>query len=165
MYGSLSGVASYAKLFTDNGEFTDSDCLNCLQSLETNPTKSDVVSWLQQFSDAMDVALAGEGFVVPITQRAAVGAIDMIVNQYVADMVKYVNNTGRFATDRARESGIEPLLTIASNIRNWAHANAAGLDGAGAERRAVPGDQIGTKSNTPIFARGAFGNRFQDWTK
>ncbi len=164
MYGSLPQVAAFTKIYTDNGEFTDEDCLNCLQSLETNPTKSEVTLWLDQVSAFMDTTLAGEGFTVPVTNAKAKKSIDMIVSQYVADLVKYVNNTGRFATDRAKESGIEPLITIEKNIRAWVHANAAGLDAVGADRMDVPGDQIGTKNNTAIFSRKAFGNVFQDWT-
>lgn len=162
-YGSLAGVAALAKQFTDNGEFTDADCLNCLQSLETNPTKSEVESWLDQISAAMDTALAGEGFVTPVTHANSVKSITMIVNQYVADLVKYANNNGRFATERARESGIEPLVTIEKNIRAWAHSNAAGLEAGGADRIDVPGNRIFTKTNTPIFSRKAFGNTFEDW--
>ena len=164
VYGSLAGVAAFTKIFTDNGEFTDEDCLDCLQTQETNPTKSEVVTWLDQLSGAMDTALAAEGFVVPVTHANSVKSITMIINQYAADLVKYVNNTGRFATDRARESGIEPLIMIEKNIRAWAHSNAAGLEASGAERMDVPGDQIGTKNNTAIFSRKAFGNVFENWT-
>lgn len=161
-YGSLAGVAALTKIYTDNGEFTDADCLNCLQELETNPTKTEVVSWLVQVSGAMNVALGGEGFVTPITSVNSKGMIDLIVNQYVADLVKYANNTGRFATDRARESGIEPFITIDKNIMAWAHSHAAGIEAdPGVSRLPVPGNQIITKPNTPIFARNDFGNRFE----
>lgn len=163
MYGSLTGVAALSKQWTDAGEFTDAGCLDCLQVLETNPTKTEVTTWLDEISGAMDTALAGEGFVTPVTQATAVKSITMIVNQYVADLVKYANNTGRFATSLARESGIEPFITIEKNIRAWAHNNAAGLEAGGAARIDVPGNQIFTKTNTPIFSRKAFGNVFQDW--
>ena len=162
-YGSLAGVAALAKVYTDNGEFTDSACLDCLQDLETNPTKSEVTTWLDQVSSMMDIALAGEGFVIPITNATAILSIAMIVNQYVADLVKSANNTGRFATERARENGIEPMITIEKNVRAWANNNAGGLAAAGAERQGTPGDQILTRTNTPIFSRKAFGNIFQDW--
>lgn len=164
-YGSLPGVAALSKQFTDDGEFTDGDCLNCLQVEETNPTKSEVVTWLDQVSAAMNNALAGEGFVVPVTHANSVKMIDMIVNQYVADLVKYANNNGRFATERARESGIEPMITIYKNILSWANSNAPGMAGAGAPRGSAPGDRIATKTNSAIFSRKAFGNIFQDWDK
>lgn len=165
MYGTLAGVASYTKQWTDNGDFTDADCLECLQDLETNPTKTEVNTWLDQISAAMDTALAGEGFIVPVTHIGALKSISMIVEQYVADLVKYANNTGRFATERARESGIEPLITIDKNILAWAHSHAAGLEEQGVPRTDVPGNQIFTKENTPIFSRKAFGNTFQDWNQ
>ena len=162
-YGSFAGIAALSKQWTDNGVFTDQNCLDCLQEMETNPTKTEVGLWRDQISGAMDTALAGEGFIIPVTNATAMMSIDMIVNQYVADLVKYANNTGRFATSLARESGIEPLITIEKNIRAWAHNNSAGLEAGGAERIAAPGNTIFTKSGTPIFSRKAFGNSFQDW--
>lgn len=163
MYGSLQGVAALAKQFTDHSEFTDADCLNCLQVEETNPTKTEVESWLNQISAGMDVALAGEGFNVPVPASTARTSIDLIVNQFVADLVKYANHTGRFATERAQESGVEPMITIEKNIRAWANNNAGGLAAAGATRSGVAGDTIFTKTQTPIMSRKAFGNVFQDW--
>jgi len=164
-YGSQAGVAALSKQWTDDGVFSDEGCLDCLQVLETNPTRTEVDSWLDQISGAMDTALAGEGFVTPVTHAAALKSINMIVNQYVADLVKYANNTGRFATSQARESGIEPLITIEKNIRGWAHSNAGGLEAQGVPRIAAPGNTIFSKDSTPIFARNAFGNSFQDWSK
>jgi len=163
-YGSLAGVAALSKAFTDNGEFTMEDCLNCLQEIHTNPTRTEVETWLDQVSASMDIALAGEGFVVPVVNETAKKSIDMIVNQYVADLVKAANNTGRFATERARESGIEPMITIEKNIRSWANNNASGMEAAGARRIEVPGNRILTKENHPIFQREGFGNRFRDWS-
>lgn len=163
-YGSQAGTAALSKQWTDDGVFTDEGCLDCLQVLETNPTHTEVDLWLDQISGAMDIALAGEGFVVPVTHAATLKSINMIVNQYVADLVKYANNTGRFATSQAREFGIEPLITIEKNIRAWAHNNAGGIEASGAERIAVPGNTIFSKDNTPIFSRDAFGNKFQDWS-
>jgi hypothetical protein len=162
-YGSLAGVAALCKIYTDNGVFTDAGCLDCLQVLETNPTRTEVVNWMEDISGALDTTLAGEGFVVPIVNTTAVKSINIIVNQYTADLVKYANNSGRFATDAARASGIEPFITIEKNIRAWAHNNAAGLEAVGAARADVPGNQVFTKTNTPIFSRNAFGNKFQDW--
>jgi hypothetical protein len=165
LYGSLAGVAALSKQWTDAGEFTDAGCLDCLQELETNPTKSEVVSWLDQVSNAMDTALAGAGFVTPVTNITALGSITLIINQYVADLVKYANNTGRFATERARESGVEPFITIDKNIIAWVTAHAAGLEAAGVPRIAVRGNKILTRDNTPIFSRKMHGNEFQNWTK
>lgn len=163
-YGSLAGVAALCKQWTDDGVFTDEDCLDCLQELETIPTRSEVVEWLDLISNSMDTALGGEGFVTPVTNANALGSITMIVNQYTADLVKYANNTGRFATERARESGIEPFITIDKNIIAWAHSHAAGMEAVGVPRLPVPGNQILSKDNTAIFSRKGFGNRFQNWT-
>lgn len=165
MYGSASGVASLTKKWTDDGEFTDEAYLSCLQDIVTHPTLTEVERWLTQISDTLDVALDGKGFVTPITTPTkCVNMVTVIVEQYVADLVKYVNNTGRFVTERAQESGVEPMLQIGKDILTWVNGNAPALEAAGAARTdEEPGGRIVTKTNTPIFQRNAFGNKFQDW--
>lgn len=165
MYGTSTGVAALTKKWTDDGEFTDEDYLECLQDIVTNPTLSEVETWLAQISDTLDVALDGKGFVTPITAPTkCVNMVTVIVEQYVADLVKYVNNTGRFVTERAQESGVEPMIQLSKDIATWVTTNAPALEAAGAARTdEEPGGQIVTKTNTPIFQRNAFGNKFRDW--
>src|SRR5687767_3023399 len=106
MYGTPAGVAALTKQWTDDGQFTDLCILDCLEDQTTNPTLSEVNTWLTQISDTMDVALNGAGFIAPVTTPTrAINMITVIVEQYVADLVKYVNNTGRFATERAQQYG------------------------------------------------------------
>src|SRR3989304_3812069 len=163
MYGSIAGIASLSKQWTDNGTFTNENCLDCLEELVTNPTLTEVLHWEDQLSAMMDVALAGEGFTVPITASNPKKSIDLIIDQLGADLVQAANQSGRFFTERAREAGTVPMMVIRKEILAWANENAAGLETAGATRGDTPGDSIGTKTNTPIFSRKAFGNVFEEW--
>jgi len=163
MYGSLNGIASLCKKWTDSGVFTNEDCLDCLEELETNPSLTEVLHWEDQLSAIMDVALAGEGFTVPVTSTSPKKSIDLIVDQLTADLVQAANQSGRFYTAKAQEAGMVPMMVIRKEILSWANENAAGLEAAGATRGDTPGDAIGTKTNTPIFSRKAFGNVFTDW--
>lgn len=166
MYGTPAGVAALTKQWTDDGQFTDECILDCLNDQTTNPTLTEVNTWLTQISDTMDVALAGAGFVVPVvTPVRAINMITVIVEQYVADLVKYVNNTGRFATERAQQFGIEPMIQLSKDINKWANENSTGLENAGAPKISASSGQILTKSNFPLFSRNAFGNRFTDGRK
>jgi len=164
MYGSLAGIASLSKQWTDNGVFTNEGCLDCLEELVTNPSLTEVLHWEDQLSAIMDVALAGEGFTVPITATNPKKSVDLIIDQLVADLVQAANQSGRFFTARAQEVGAVPMMVIRKEILGWANMNAAGLEAAGATRGDTPGDSIGTKTNTPIFSRVAFGNSFTDWS-
>ncbi len=164
-YGTPAGVAALTKIYTDNGEFTDEDYLTCLQDQVTNPTLTEVEQWLTEMSDTMDVSLDGKGFVTPImTPTKAYNMIAMIVQQYVSDLVKYVNHTGRFTSENAMRFGIEPMIQLSKDINNWVNSNAGALEAAGAARTdAQPGAQIGTRRNYPIFQRDSFGNKFENW--
>jgi hypothetical protein len=164
MYGSLAGIASLSKQWTDNGVFTNEGCLDCLEELVTNPSLTEVLHWEDQLSAIMNVAMEGEGFTVPITASNPKKSVDLIIDQLTADLVQAANQSGRFFTARAQEAGAVPMMVIRKEILAWANTNAASLEAAGATRGDTPGDSIGTKTNTPIFSRVAFGNSFQDWS-
>jgi hypothetical protein len=162
-YGSVSGVASLAKAYTTDNYFWNEDCLSCLVDRETNPTRDEVTSWLSQISNTLNVVLAGEGFTVPITETKCVSMLDMMVNQWVADLVQAANMSGRFFTERAQQFGAVPMMVIRKEIRAWANENAGALEAAGATRGTTATDEIATKDSTPIFAREGFSNTFEDW--
>lgn len=162
-YGTMAGIAAHSKMWTDNGEFTNEDCLDCLQTESTNPTLNEVRNWHEQISNAMDEILAGEGFAVPVTNEKAVSVLAMQVERWVADLVHEANRAGRFATQRAIENGITGMKTIEREVQKWAQEHATGLANLGADRTASAGDTIITKDTTPIFSRRGFGNRFESW--
>src|SRR5919109_1431589 len=122
-YGSASGVAAYARAWTDNGEFTDPD----LSSDGTNPTLAQVETWLEAVSVMMDLALGSEGFTIPVVQESAILAIDEIVNTLVADLVHAANSSGRFFTERVLETGKSQMAILRADINAWVVANTDGL--------------------------------------
>lgn len=161
-YGSTDGVAVMCAIWTDNGTFTGA----------TKPTEESVVTWLNQVSGFMNLALANEGFQTPVTQAAAKSAIDAIVNQYVSDMVQASNSSGRFFSERYLQAGVGMLTVISKEINDWVNTTAGGLVILGVVRNTNPSDQIGFRSHDdageetfPIFQRNGFGNRFDNWTK
>ena len=124
MYGSVSGVIGFVRVHTRNGEFFDA--AGAVEA--TNPSLSQVTEWLEQISTMLDLALATEYFVVPITDTQAVKALDGIVNALVSDLVNAANASGRFFSERILEGGRNPMLLIRSDILAWVTANADGLD-------------------------------------
>lgn len=131
MYGTAAGVASLAKMWTDNGSFVDPDIYG---DGATRPTLTEVETWLTQLSDTMDLILAGYGFVVPVTVPAAVSSIGQVIEAFTSDLVHNANSSGRFWTERAVERGITPLLAIRRDMDAFVKDNAEGLEGLGVPR-------------------------------
>lgn len=161
-YGSVEGVAAYARVYTHNGQF----------DVTTNPTHLTVINWLNQVSDLFNIALADAGFEVPVVQVDAVSSITMMVEQLVADIAAAVNSSGRFFSERAIQTGTSIMGTIRREISDWVKVNASGLELLGVPRVHSAIGKIGFKATDgkgneihPIFQRNAFGNRFQDWDK
>lgn len=167
-YGSASGVAALAGVWTRSSEFVDPVAYNYDYDIAadagTTPTLAQVETWLVQLSAMMDIALKDAGFITPITATEPKAAIDLIVETLVADLVAYRNQSGRFYSDKAIESGYNPMKIIQNDIVDWVTTNAGGIDSPRVE---VPGNKIVFKrsNNAPIFQREAFGNVFEDWSK
>jgi len=159
-YGTVTGVAGMSRMWTNAGVFDGA----------TSPTDEIVVTWIDQVSGFMNVALANEGFVIPVVQVDALAALNAVVNQYVSDMVQGSNSSGRFYTERFLASGIGMLTQIAKDVNGWVSSNASGLESLGVVRQSSSQDTIGTKgvdgNGNPmfeIFQRDAFGNKFENW--
>lgn len=129
-YGSAAGVASLTTMWTDAGSFTTT----------TQPTLAAVTGWLTEISNLVDLALEQQWFETPIgaSLTAARSALGAVVNAWVADMVHNANGSGRFATERAIERGISPMMTIRREITQWAKDNADGLVGMGLSQKQQP---------------------------
>lgn len=132
MYGSVTGVASHASMWTSAGEFKDADIYG---DGATNPTETTVETWLNELSSTFDVALANQGFEVPVVQAVAVVAIAAMVETFVADLVHAANSSGRFYTERAVEKGLQPMDVIRRMIAAWVNENTAGLENMGVPRK------------------------------
>ncbi len=130
MYGNAAGVAGFARTWTDNGAFLDSDAY----VTGTNPSLTQVEEWLEQVSQMVDVAFANSGFSVPVTAPAVLKAIDAKVNAMVADLVHLVHNKGRLLSDRIVESGRSPEEVLESDIMRWVASRVTGFEAMGVPR-------------------------------
>lgn len=159
-YGSTDGVAAFARTWTDNGSFTDP----AGDDAGTNPTLTQVDTWLEAVSVMVDLALGSEGFTVPVVQESAVKAIGEIVNALVSDLVHASNSSGRFFTERVLETGKGALAIINADILAWVVAHTDGLVAMGVPHAVDEGDQGGFsvqmtragRTTTEEFARPRF---------
>ena len=130
-YGTAADVAALSQVFTDNGVF----------SATTRPTIEQVESFINQISSILNVALAGEGFTVPITQADAKLSCVSLVDETVKDMVAAANSTGRFFSENSLKSNLSMLAQIRMDIKDWVSDSATGLEEIGAVRVADKGNE------------------------
>lgn len=159
-YGTAAKVAALTRRYTTAGSYDTT----------TNPTLATVETWIDQVSGTVNVALAKNGFVIPVTQADAVLAIETVVIEAVADLAHAANSAGRFFTDRALERGVSPMRSIRTEIMEWAQDMTAGLAAMGAARNTPDAGQVAFRDTDnsgdsifPIFQRDGFGNDFKDW--
>lgn len=159
-YGSADGVAAYCQIFLTDGAFFDVSAYVDA----TSPDLTTVVNWIDEVSAMLNIALENYGFKVPLTEERAVIAAGAVVNEVVADRVKYIKNQGRFFSDKPNGNGL--LEMIAEYLDAWVKLYAPGLEAAGEERSGLSikfgvrtHDEQGNET-FPIFQRNAFGNRF-----
>ena len=162
-YGAASDVAALTELYTSSGSYTTG----------TIPTLAQVEGWIDQVSAILNAALAGQGFVVPLTQADSVLAVKSYVIQAAVDLAHAANSAGRFFTDQALQRGVNPMSAIRKEILDWVEMFADGLSALGAARSSTTGageivfrDANDNGDAVPaIFQRDAFGNSFQDWSE
>lgn len=169
-YGTPEGVAALAKTWTEEGAWVDPDEVYSIAG--TNPTLTTVVSWIDQISAMLNIALDNYGFVVPLTAARAIKAASQVVEGYVSDLARYANNNGRFMTEAFAKENVSVWEQIRLDINDWVQLYAPGLEAGGATRTESNVYKIGTRSHDaageeifPIFQRKGFGNRFDNWTK
>lgn len=166
-YGTVAGIAALARTWTLDNTFIDAT----LYDDGSNPDLTTVVTWVDEVSAMLNIALAKHGFVVPLSTTRGRMAARSIVNQVTADLVKYVNNQGRFFSQRFVDSGYSVWKSIRSELDLWVSEFAPGLAESGETQNASDLDAIGFRDTDedgdhvfPIFQRKAFGNRFDNWT-
>ena len=161
MYGTAADVAGRARIYTENGEFLDPDAYTS----GTDPTLTQVEAWLDQISVMMDLALANNGFTVPVTQQDVIKALGAKVSTFTADLVKLAHSKGRLFSDRIQESGTDPMSIIDKDVNAWVTRNVVGLEAMGVPRVTNESDQAafsvqmtrnGTGSSGEEFARPRF---------
>jgi hypothetical protein len=136
-YGNASGVASFARTWTRNGVFLDAG----ESEPGTNPSLTQVDTWLEEVSQIVDIAFANEGFEVPVTAASVLKAIDAKVNAMVADLVHLAHNKGRLFSDRIQESGRSPEAVLESDINSWVRGRVTGFEAMGVPRATNESDQ------------------------
>jgi hypothetical protein len=121
MYGTAVEVAALAKMWTRDGVWYDYvGPTPGPEVLATNPTLTQVETWLTNISSLIDVALSGAGFIVPVDwPDEAVWAINMLATSIVADLCHAANSSGRFFTERVVERGLSPMVIVNQQIANW----------------------------------------------
>ena len=130
-YGSASGVAKYARVWTRAGVFYDA----ALNVSPTRPTLSDVENWIDEVSASFDLALQNEGFDSPVLQADAPNAYLQLVRKVetlVSDLCFYANNQGRLYTDRSIGAASPSMLD--DEILKWVKTRATGLENDGVPR-------------------------------
>jgi hypothetical protein len=147
-------VAALSKRFTTSGTYDSS----------SNPTITQVETWIDQVSGMANILLAEKGFAVPVVQADCVLALQSVVVGAVNDLCQAANSAGRFFTDRALESGIDPMKVISNQMADWIGDHAEGFEAIGAARSVATVGGIGYRdgdddgnSVSPLFGRNAFG--------
>lgn len=157
-YGTAADVAGMSRTWTDNGSFVDPDAYLS----GTNPTLTQVEAWIEQISVMMDLALANNGFTVPVTEAAVLPALGAKVAAFTSDLVHLAHSKGRLFSDRIQESGKDPLSIIDKDVNAWVQRNVTGLEAMGVPRIVNESDQAafsvamtrnGAGNSTDEFAR------------
>ena len=153
-YGTVAMVEALTKRYTSSGSY----------GAATNPTSSQVETWINQVSGSVNVLLAEKGFVIPVSQADAKLALETIVVEAVSDLCHAANSAGRFYTDRALERGQAPMKVIRQEMAEWIGEHAEGFEAIGAGRSVANTGGIGSRSGdddgneiSPLFGRNAFG--------
>lgn len=123
-YGTHTDVAALARTWTDNGAF----------STTTNPTQAQVITWIDEVSVLADIALANEGFVVPVVEAEVIKALTVKVAALVADLCHLAHAKGRLFSDRIQSSADDVMTVISKDLASWVKRNAIGLEAMGVPR-------------------------------
>jgi hypothetical protein len=130
-YGTPSGVASHAKRWTRGGVFYDA-AGGGTPVAPTNPTLTEVTTWLTQVSSLFDTALMNEGFVTPVTETNSVLLLTLETERLVADLCDRANNSGRLVSDMALARGY--MAVVGTEVRTWVKEKVVGFENAGVPR-------------------------------
>lgn len=163
-YGSSAGVAAYTRAYTSGAAIAGT------YDTATNPTAYQVESWIDEVSAIANTGLREAGFTVPVTQSDVVLALRGMVNQQVADLVKFSRGAGRFFSERAQNSSMSAMGFVRKEMIDFINQNADGWAALGATRAASERNTIAFRDTDqsgnatfPITQRNGFGNRFDNW--
>lgn len=115
-YGSPAGVAALTPRFANAAGVFDHT---------TTPAAATVTAWLAQISALLDVALAGYGVSVPVSEPTVTPMLDGYANAQAAAVARGVNGQGVFAERQAAAD--EMLLAIGGDAATWVARRIGGL--------------------------------------
>jgi hypothetical protein len=127
MYGTAAGVAALSSMWTRYGEFFDAD----LYVDATVPSLAQVENWLVQVTSSLNIALADEGFVVPVTDADVLPSLDHKVEAVTKDLCDFSHGAGRFFTTQEITGGASPMLVIEKELREWVTEHSIGMEAMG----------------------------------
>lgn len=130
-YSSVDDVIAVAKIYTRGSSFYDY-AVGPPVVPATNPTLTEVETWLTQISSLMDAALADCWFITPVTAAKVVDIIDLQVAALVGDLCAYANQKGRLYSDRTIQIGAFAVLE--NDITNWVQKWCKGFENLGAAK-------------------------------
>jgi hypothetical protein len=155
-YGSAAGVAAYTKRLANNqGAFDD----------DTNPTLTEVETFLDQVCDTLNGWLARAGYVIPVSASRAVDALAKYANLGAAGHVELSQRAGGYDADdeNRRENKFFDLFDKAEAfINSGALAQLGATVQTGSAPPPLSGFRVGGRTRSgqavrPMFTRRSFG--------
>ena len=128
-YGSVLGVAALVPRWTNSGT-GDSATF----SSTSRPTITQVETFIDEVSAALNSMLAQSGFTIPVSDADAVKLLDLFVNVEVSTMCDGVNGSGRFGPSEKSSGGRGRFSLLMDDIQAFITANETGLRNLGAAR-------------------------------
>lgn len=173
VYGTPEKVATMASVWTRDGVWYDKvdavvadplaipPVVGVAAVRATNPSLTEVNSWLSDVSGQVNLALENVGFIMPVEALVspnAYKAVSLYVVSLVADLCHFKNSSGRFFTEKLIERGITPMTAILKDLEGWASMNERGFIADHVPQQTVPvvRNQIGFRvmGNFPSRNRG-----------
>ena len=129
-YGSASGVAALASLWTDDGEWVDP--VDAYSIRGTNPSLTTVETWLVNLSSQMDTCLKSNWFNAPADETdnpVSFKSVSQYVNELAANLAREANG--------ADANSSSPGKTL-KDMCTWVEDNADSFLGDGMTQTVTP---------------------------
>jgi hypothetical protein len=160
-YGSVAEVAALVGRYTEMGSFSSS----------TRPTTLQVEKFIDRISAVVNVLLAEQGFVIPVSAASPKLAVDEFVVAQVVQLAHGANGAGPFAPGAEElRDGRTPFQIILKDAAAFFDKHADGLEALGATRSLTHTNGLACRTVDdsgedihPIFQRKQFANRVFDW--
>ena len=153
-YGSVVGVATQARRFT-NAALTFDD--------NTFPTYEQVETWINEVSALVNTMLNTHNITTPITDAELVVMLGSFINSEVAAMVNGVNGAGRLGPSSKTVQQVGMYGAIQYDVQTFIDKNVIGIQNMGATRTS-PVSRILTREfdengneTFPMISRDSFG--------